>query len=122
MEFSNWLKFTVKMNNPDEERDDTSMRLAIFLHFFRMDIGGLEIIQDCIGTYQHWFDRNHFVMEEYVAYIKIPLDINKSYVWWFNPEVPIFPEEKEYCYVCHRLQTFTESQQRVNSQIFKKDI
>lgn len=114
MEFTNWLKSTVKMNNPELEREDVAIRLGIFLHFFRMDIGALEIIESSIGTHQFWLEQNHFVMEDYVAYIKVPLDVNKSYTWWLHPEVPeLSSDEGDCCYVCHKLQTFTESQHRV---------
>ena len=113
-EFKGWLHNTVKLLPSELERGDIDLRMGIFLHFFRLDISALEITRDNVATYEIWHERNHFVMEEYVSYIKVPLDSEGSFVWWLDSPEPDLPEnERKHVYLCHRLQTFTETQKRV---------
>ena len=116
MEYESWISNSIgvkpeKTNNPEADL----IRRGIFLHFLRLDIPSFDITKSNIGSHEEWYNQKQFVMEGFVSYIKIPLDENKSYTWWISPVLPKKTPSGEYgyCYVCHKVQTFSEEYQEV---------
>lgn len=114
LDFNIWLSDILHLDSKKvDNRDDILLRFQIFVHFRRLNFKIHEIHENTIRTLEEWTERGNYVMEDYVSYIKIPLDTTGSYKWWCKPEIPKLDKESEEVFVCHSIHTFTEKQRKV---------
>ena len=89
-----------------------SIRMLIFLHFFRLEIPIVDIAPDNIASESDWRKKNRFIYHNVASFIDVPLDSNYSPHWWCTGNA-VPTENNGTSYVIHIRQTYTEERRLV---------
>lgn len=85
-----WLKEIIKAPESEYMVDVPTIRLSIFLQFYRMNYPLEEIVPQYFGSGIDWRNKNRRVLSN-ASLVHIPLDKNYSSLWWCTPKPLPYP-------------------------------
>lgn len=112
--YQHWLRDVVKAPQEEVSNRAPSLRMSIFLHFYRLEIPVSEIKASMLNDEQGWLEaarRPHKV----ACFLRVPLDDSYSGLWWLGQELPCPSDLEEHgCgLLCHMRQTYSEESMKV---------
>ena len=103
--YKTWLKEIIKAPESEYMVDVPTIRLSIFLQFYRMNYLLEEITPQNFGSVIDWRNKNRRLVSN-ASLVHIPLDKNYSSLWWCTPKpLPSCIQDYGYTFICHIKQT-----------------